>query len=46
MARHQREERPVSDDEYEQFDERIAAHFDRVREVLDDALDDDSTGDE
>jgi hypothetical protein len=38
MARHQREERPVTESEFEQFPERIRAHFDRVREALDDAL--------
>lgn len=41
MARSEREERPVSEDEYEEFPERIAGHFDRVRAALRDALDGD-----
>lgn len=36
MARSDRRERPVSEDEYEDFSERITAHFDRVREALED----------
>lgn len=41
MVRHQERERPVSEDEFEEFDEQIERHFDRVREALEDALDDD-----
>ena len=36
MARH---DRPVSDEEFEQMDERIAEHFEQVRAALEDALD-------
>ena len=35
MARSQREQQPVSDEEFEQFPERIKGHFDRVRDALD-----------
>ncbi len=41
MARHQERERPVSDDEFEEIPERVSDHFDRVREALDEALEDD-----
>jgi len=38
MTRH----RPVSDDAYDRMDERIADHFDRVRALLDDAVEADT----
>lgn len=38
MARRGSLNEPVSDDAYERMDERIAAHFERVRSLLDDAL--------
>ena len=41
MARSERQERPVSDEEFEDMPERISEHFDRVRDVLDEALEDD-----
>jgi hypothetical protein len=31
----------VSDEEFEDMPERISEHFDRVRDVLDEALEDD-----
>ena len=34
MARSERQERPVSDDEFESMPERISSHFDRVRDLL------------
>lgn len=37
MARHRREERPVSEDEFDEMPERITRHFDRVRRLLDEA---------
>jgi hypothetical protein len=40
MTRNQKREQPVSDDEFEEMDDRIADHFDRVRARLDDELDD------
>jgi len=40
MARNQKREQPVSDDEFEEMDEQIADHFDRVRARLDDELND------
>jgi len=40
MARHQEREQPVSEEEFERFPERITAHFDRIREALDEARDD------
>jgi len=41
MARHQKRERPVSDEEFEDMPDRISEHFDRVRDTLDEALEDD-----
>lgn len=41
MARSERRERPVSEDEYEEFPDRIAGHFDRVRDALADAVSED-----
>lgn len=38
MARYQRRDEPVSSEEYEEMNERIEAHFDRVRGLLDEAL--------
>jgi len=35
MARSERQERPVSDEEFESMPDRISQHFDRVREHLD-----------
>ena len=40
MARNQRREQPVSDDELEEMDDQVADHFDRVRERLDEELED------
>jgi len=34
---------PVSEDSYEEMDQRIAGHFERVRTLLDEALDDDAS---
>jgi hypothetical protein len=34
MARSDREERPVSEEEYDAMPYRIRRHFDRVRELL------------
>jgi len=34
MARSDRQERPVSDDEFESMPDRISSHFDRVRVLL------------
>jgi len=34
MARSERRERPVSDDEIESMPDRISSHFDRVRDLL------------
>ncbi len=34
MARSERQERPVSDEEFESMPERISQHFDRVRDLL------------
>jgi len=34
MARSDRQERPVSENEYESMPERISNHFDRVRDLL------------
>ncbi len=41
MARHQKREQPVSDDELEEMPDRISEHFEKVRDALDDALEDD-----
>ena len=40
MARSERQERPVSEDEFESMPERISSHFDRVRDLLADETDD------
>ena len=40
MARSDRQERPVSDDEFESMPERISQHFDRVRDLLEQETDD------
>lgn len=40
MARSDRQERPVSEDEFESMPERISQHFDRVRDLLDQETDD------
>lgn len=34
MARSERQERPVSDEEFKEMPERISDHFDRVRDLL------------
>jgi len=39
MARNQKREQPVTDHELEEMDERVADHFDRVRDRLEDELD-------
>ena len=41
MARHQQREQPVSDDEFEEMPDRISEHFEKVRDALDEALEDD-----
>ena len=38
MARNQRQEQPVSDEDIEEMPERVSDHFDRVRERLDEEL--------
>lgn len=40
MARSDRQERPVSDEEFDSMSERIGRHFDRVRELLERETDD------
>jgi len=40
MARSERQERPVSEDEYESMPERISSHFGRVRDLLEQETDD------
>lgn len=39
MARHQRQDGPVSEEEFESMPDRISAHFDNIRERLSEALD-------
>jgi len=34
MARSERQERPVSDEEFESMPERISSHFDRIRDLV------------
>jgi hypothetical protein len=34
MARSDRQERPVSEDEFDSMPTRISRHFDRIRELL------------
>jgi hypothetical protein len=43
MARSDRQERSVSEDEYDSMPERISNHFDRVRDLLSEATDDSDT---
>jgi hypothetical protein len=40
MARSERQEQPVSDEEFESTPERISQHFDRVRGLLEQETDD------
>ena len=40
MARSERQERPVSDEEFESMSERISSHFDQVRDLLERETDD------
>jgi len=40
MARSDRQERPVSDEEFESMPERISSHFDRVRDLVEQETDD------
>lgn len=40
MARSNRQERPVSEDEFESMPDRISRHFDRVRDLLKRDVDD------
>ena len=40
MARSERQERPVSDEEFESMPERISSHFDRVRNLVEQETDD------
>lgn len=44
MARSQEGERPVNDDEFESMPWRIRQHFDRVRDLLTETLDQRSSG--
>lgn len=44
MARSQKGERPVNDDEFESMPGRIRQHFDRVRDLLAETLDQESSG--
>lgn len=39
MARSQRTERPVSEEEFEEMPSRITRHFDRIRTLLRNELD-------
>ena len=39
MARSERQERSVSDEEFELMPERISSHFDRVRDLLEQETD-------
>jgi len=39
MARHQRQDQPVSEEEFESMPERISAHFDKIRTRLAEELD-------
>jgi hypothetical protein len=41
MARHQRRDDPVSDEEFESMPDRIGAHFETIQERLSEALDED-----
>lgn len=43
MARSDRQERPVSDDEYQSMPKRISNHFDRVRDLVAEETDDFNT---
>lgn len=45
MARRQSVTDPVSEDSYDEMDQRIATHFERVRTLLDEALDGDDASD-
>jgi hypothetical protein len=40
MARSERQERPVSDEEVESMPEHISSHFDRVRDLMEQETDD------
>lgn len=40
MARNQKREQPVSDEDLEKMPDRVGDHFDRVRERLDEELED------
>ena len=40
MARHQREEQPVSDDDLEAMPDGISEHFEKVPDALEDVLSD------
>lgn len=42
MARSDREEQPVSEDEFEEMSERISHHFERVRNLLKEKTDSDA----
>ena len=41
MARHQEREQPVSDEELDEMPDRISEHFERVREALNESLEED-----
>ena len=40
MARSERQERPVSDEDFELMPERSSSHFDRVRDLVEQEADD------
>lgn len=42
MAWSDREEQPVSEDEFQEMSERISHHFDRVRNLLEEQTDSDA----
>ena len=43
MARSERQERPVSEEEFEAMPDRISQHFDRIREELEREREDDDS---
>lgn len=40
MARSERQDRPVSDKEFESMPKRISSHLDRVRDLVEQGIDD------
>jgi hypothetical protein len=43
MARSDRQERPVSEEEFDSMPDRIGRHFDRIRELLERADEEDDS---